>query len=164
MLEAYLGMFRVLPLALLILWGCDAQKRMRRHVDRAVRLTSPIQVKDYLLTVYNIPTEVIQVPVGAETAYVSIPVPITTHDTVVMEKERVRLEVKRDTTRIYVRAICKPETVSVQKVEYMRVPVYSEVKDNKKLTRRAFFNGMIWGVVLLLIFFAIVYIITYRKR
>lgn len=164
MLEAYLGMFRVLPLALLILWGCDAQKRMRRHVDKAVRLTSPIQVKDYLLTVYNIPAEIIQVPMGAETAYAAIPVPATTHDTIVMEKERVRLEVKRDTTKVYVRAICKPETISVQNVKYMRVPVYSEVKDDKELTRRAFFNGMIWGAILLLILFALVYIITYRER
>jgi hypothetical protein len=146
-----------------LLNSCSSEKRAIKKITKAVELTSPEFVHNYLISTYRLPenpydsTETITII--RDSIKIDTLVRIDTvkkTDTIQIQNDRMQIKIVRHNDTIYVRGKCVTDTVVKEKIVYVTKYVGKENGIDKK---RFYDNFVAVAFILFVIIFLLISIV-----
>ncbi len=152
-----------LPLILsFLLISCSSEKRAIKKINKAVELTSPEFVHNYLVTTYNLPEipydSVQTITIIRDSVKIDTVIRIDTlknTDTIQIRNDRMQIKIVRHNDTIYVKGNCVTDTVIREKTVY--VTKYLKQNQDSAIDKSKFYeNFFSVGFILFVIIFLLI--------
>ncbi len=152
-----------LPLILsFLLISCSSEKRAIKKINKAVELTSPNFVHNYLVTTYNlseIPYDSFQtITIIKDSVKIDTVIRIDTlkkTDTIQIRNDRMQIKIIRHNDTVYVKGDCVTDTIIREKTVY--VTRYVKQNQDNTIDKSKFYDNFFSvGFILVVIIFLLI--------